>query len=135
MKVIQADPAVENVAGNAQRHAEDTGSSMFMLKPLAERKISADQVIARLRPKTAAAGASLVPAVASGHSYWRPRQQFSIPVHASGRHDGRLQKWAGIMLGCDQDASAIARFQHRPAEQGAASASWSSIATPRRVLA
>ncbi len=48
MKVIKADPAVDTVVGFAgQGH-----SFMFIaLKPLAQRRLSTDQVIARLRPK------------------------------------------------------------------------------------
>jgi multidrug efflux pump len=57
---VRADPAVEHVVaftGGGQRN----GGFMFVtLKPLAERKVSADQVVARLRTKTASEpGASL----------------------------------------------------------------------------
>jgi multidrug efflux pump len=58
--LVKADPAVENVVaftGGSQRNR----AFMFVtLKPLAERKISADQVVARLRAKTVdIAGAGL----------------------------------------------------------------------------
>ncbi|MDD5247592.1 MAG: multidrug efflux RND transporter permease subunit [Rhodocyclaceae bacterium] len=58
--IVRADPAVENVVaftGGGQRN----GGFMFVsLKPIAERKLSADKVIARLRPKLAREpGASL----------------------------------------------------------------------------
>jgi len=49
--VVRADPAVENVVaftGGAQRN---TGRMFVQLKPLAERKESADKIIARLRIK------------------------------------------------------------------------------------
>ncbi len=59
--IVRADPAVENVAaftGGGQRNA---GMLFVSLKPLAERQISSDQVIARLRPKLAREpGASLI---------------------------------------------------------------------------
>jgi multidrug efflux pump len=52
MKIVQKDPAVENVlafvGGNG---AQNQGRAFIILKPLNVRKISADQVIARLRPK------------------------------------------------------------------------------------
>jgi multidrug efflux pump len=52
--LVSADPAVDNVVaftgGNAG--ATNTGRMFVSLKPLAERQISADQVIARLRGKS-----------------------------------------------------------------------------------
>ena len=47
----QADPAVENVGATAVAAA--AARLNIQLKPIEERKISADQVIARLRPKLA----------------------------------------------------------------------------------
>ena len=50
--IVMKDPAVQNVlafvGGNG---AQNQGRMFVVLKPLNERKISADQVIARLRPK------------------------------------------------------------------------------------
>jgi multidrug efflux pump len=53
--VIKADPAVDHVIGFAGGNAGSTNSArMFIaLKPLGLRKLSADQVIAQLRKKTA----------------------------------------------------------------------------------
>ena len=51
--IVRADPAVENVVaftGGAQRN---TGRMFVQLKPLSERKESADRIIARLRIKLA----------------------------------------------------------------------------------
>ena len=54
IRIVKQDPAVQNVlafvGGNA---AQNQGRMYVMLKPLSERKISADKVIARLRPKLA----------------------------------------------------------------------------------
>ena len=59
MNIVQADPAVQSVAGytgagsgggNAQTN---TGSVYVLLKPLSVRKVSSDEVIARLRAKLA----------------------------------------------------------------------------------
>jgi multidrug efflux pump len=53
---IRGDPAVENLVafeGGGGGGAINTARMFITLKPLAERKISADQVIARLRPRTA----------------------------------------------------------------------------------
>ncbi len=52
IRIVGQDPAVQNVlafvGGNA---AQNQGRMFVVLKPLNERKVSADQVIARLRPK------------------------------------------------------------------------------------
>ncbi|MGB9068686.1 MAG: efflux RND transporter permease subunit [Candidatus Acidiferrales bacterium] len=50
--VIKADPAVANViAFTGGGGATNTGNVFVALKPLSERKISATQIIARIRPK------------------------------------------------------------------------------------
>ncbi|MGA2343944.1 MAG: efflux RND transporter permease subunit, partial [Steroidobacteraceae bacterium] len=57
MDIVQADPAVESVAGytgagsGGGASQTNTGSVYVLLKPLAVRKISSDDVIARLRTK------------------------------------------------------------------------------------
>jgi len=52
IRIVQKDPAIQNVlafvGGNA---AQNQGRMFVTLKPLAQRKVSVDQVIARLRPK------------------------------------------------------------------------------------
>jgi multidrug efflux pump len=53
MAIIQADPAVASVTGFTGGRQTNSGFTFMSLKPLSERKISADQVIARLRPKLA----------------------------------------------------------------------------------
>jgi multidrug efflux pump len=58
--IVQQDPAVENVVGFTGGSQRNSGSMFIQLKPLTERKISADQVINRLRGKLAREpGASL----------------------------------------------------------------------------
>ena len=58
IKIVGEDPAVDSVNGFA---GSGNSASMFIdLKPLAERKLNADQVVARLRPKLSKiAGATL----------------------------------------------------------------------------
>jgi multidrug efflux pump len=55
MHIVRQDPAVENVVsyGGGGGGRTNTGNMFITLKPLAVRKASAQQVIARLRPKTA----------------------------------------------------------------------------------
>jgi multidrug efflux pump len=51
MKIIGDDPAVENVVGFTGGRQTNTGSVYVALKPLSQRNETADEVIARLRPK------------------------------------------------------------------------------------
>jgi multidrug efflux pump len=59
MSIVQQDPAVQNVAGftgvgSGGGFAQiNTGTVFVALKPLSERDVTVDQVIARLRPKLA----------------------------------------------------------------------------------
>jgi multidrug efflux pump len=60
VSILEKDPAVESVAGFTGGGSSNTGFVFVSLKPLSERKISADQVMARLRRSfNAVAGASL----------------------------------------------------------------------------
>ena len=53
MEIVREDPAIESVAGFTGGFSTNSGFVFATLKPLSERKMSADQVIARLRPKLA----------------------------------------------------------------------------------
>jgi multidrug efflux pump len=53
LRIIQQDPAVENVEGFTGGGTLNTASAFISLKPLSVRKVSAEQVINRLRRKLA----------------------------------------------------------------------------------
>jgi multidrug efflux pump len=53
LKIVQADPAIDNVTGFTGGGTLNTASMWMQLKPLSERKVSADDVINRLRGKLA----------------------------------------------------------------------------------
>ena len=62
VEIVMADPAVDTVAGftGGNQGTANTGRMFVSLKPITERTVSADDVIARLRPKLAGVpGASL----------------------------------------------------------------------------
>jgi multidrug efflux pump len=60
IEIVRSDPAIENVVGFTGGGRRNSGFMFMSLKPLKERKVSADQVVARLRPRLAQeAGASL----------------------------------------------------------------------------
>nr|WP_233356508.1 multidrug efflux RND transporter permease subunit MdtC [Brenneria sp. L3-3C-1] len=51
MTIVRSDPAVDNVTGFTGGSRTNSGSMFISLKPLSERDVSAQQVIARLRAK------------------------------------------------------------------------------------
>jgi len=53
MAIVQADPAVDNVNGFTGGGQRNSANFFLTLKPLAERQVSTDQVVARLRDKLA----------------------------------------------------------------------------------
>jgi multidrug efflux pump len=54
VNIVKSDPAVQNVMGfTGGQGATNTGNEFIALKPLEERKVSAEQVINRLRPRLA----------------------------------------------------------------------------------
>ena len=53
LAVVKADPAVENVTGFTGGAQRNTAQMFMSLKPLSQRDVSADQVVARLRTKLA----------------------------------------------------------------------------------
>jgi multidrug efflux pump len=60
VEIVRADPAVDNVVAFTGGGQRNSGFMFVSLKPIAERQISADKVIARLRPQLAREpGASL----------------------------------------------------------------------------
>ncbi len=98
--IVTQDPAVENVlafvGGNG---AQNQGRMYVVLKPLNVRKISADQVIARLRPKlTHIPGASLylqsVQDLQIGGRQSNAQYQYTL----SGENLDELYEWAPQLL-------------------------------------
>jgi len=60
MNIIRSDPAVDGIAGFTGGGQRNSGFMYINLKPISERKVSPDQIMAGLRPKLAReAGASL----------------------------------------------------------------------------
>jgi multidrug efflux pump len=51
--IVMSDPAVKNTSGNTGGGSENTGRMNVELKPISERNVTVDQVIARLRRKLA----------------------------------------------------------------------------------
>jgi multidrug efflux pump len=97
MKVIMADPAVDNVAGNANG-TRGYGQFNVMLKPLSERKATADQIIARLRPKTQLPGASLFLQSPQDIRIGGRGSNSQFQYTLQGDTVDELTKWANVML-------------------------------------
>ena len=87
VEIVREDPAVDSVVGFTGGGPTNSGFVFVDAEAAAaSASISADQVIARLRPKLAAgAGRQPVPAGGAGHPGRRPPGQRAVPVHAAGR--------------------------------------------------
>ncbi len=102
--VIKNDPAVANViAFTGGGGATNTGSSFVALKPLAERKVSAAEIINRLRPKlnalpVASAFLQAVQDLRIGGRSGNALYQYTI--QSDNVQD--LSKWAPILLAAMQ---------------------------------
>jgi multidrug efflux pump len=101
VSTVRADPAVDTVVAftGGTRGTTNTGRMFMGLKPLAERKLSSAQVIARLRPKLAAVpGASLflqpVQDLRVGGRLSNAMYQFTL----QGDDLSELNRWAPRML-------------------------------------
>ena len=85
--IVMKDPAVETIVGFAGGNTSANQGRMFVtLKPLAERKISADQVIGRLRRQAGGrTGRDSLPAIGPGPHHRRTTEPGAIPVHPARR--------------------------------------------------
>src|SRR6266581_2762884 len=97
MKILMADPAIQSVAGSVNG-TRGYGQLNIQLKTLGERDVTADQVIARLRPKLTLPGSNLFLQSAQeirigGRG---SNSQFQYTIQGDSVED--IQKWAGIML-------------------------------------
>jgi multidrug efflux pump len=87
MGIVREDPDIASVAGFTGGFSTNSGFMFATLKPLGERTLSADQVIARLRPKLAqVAGAQLfmqaVQDIRVGGRQGNSQYQFSLQADA-----------------------------------------------------
>ncbi len=112
--VIKKDPAVENViAFTGGSGATNTGSLYIALKPLAERKVSAAQIIDRLRPqlnRLPVASAFLQAAQDLRIGGRSSNAMYQYTIQSDNVKD--LSKWAPILL---------SQMQHLPGLQDVSS--------------
>jgi multidrug efflux pump len=96
IRIVKTDPAVDNViAFSGGNTASNQGRMFVTLKPLSQRKVSIDQVINRLRPKTAhVPGATLFFQAAQdlqiGGRFANAQYQYTL----SGEDLDELYEWA-----------------------------------------
>ncbi len=90
IEIVKSDPAVDTAVGftggaaRAPAASTNTGTVFASLKPIGERKLSAEQVIERLRGRLAAvAGATAVPAVDRRSRRRRPLGQCGLSIYAA----------------------------------------------------
>ena len=99
MRIIQSDPAVDNVVGFTGGASTNSARFFIQLKPIAERRIGADLVIARLRGKLSRIpGATLFLQASQdirvgGRS---SNSQYQYTLHSDDLDD--LNEWSGRLL-------------------------------------
>src|SRR5712672_2219987 len=102
VEIVKSDPAVATVmafTGGGAGTTTNTGRMFISLRPLEERKVSADQVIARLRPKLARVpGASLYLQAAQDLRIGgvQSNAQYQYFIQTDNLQD--LQTWGPILL-------------------------------------
>ncbi|HVI51715.1 MAG TPA: efflux RND transporter permease subunit [Candidatus Sulfotelmatobacter sp.] len=104
VEVLLNDPAVERAAsfvgsGGPGPSGSNTGRMFITLKPIAERKLSADKVIARLRPKLAAipgVNVFLMPAQDLFIGGRSPRSQYQFVLSSESLDD--LKTWTPKLI-------------------------------------
>ena len=101
MNLVMKDPAVENVVGFAGGNTSaNTGRMFLTLKPLSERKASADQIIGRLRRRLAVVpGATLFMQSAQDLTIGGRQSQAQFQYTLQGENLDELNHWAPLLLG------------------------------------
>ncbi len=114
MAIVQADPAVQSVAGytgagsGGGNSQTNTGSVYVLLKPLSQRKLSSDGVIARLRPQLAqVAGGRLflqtIQDIRIGARQANAQYQFTLQADSSSD----LNEWGPKLTAALQRSSVV----------------------------
>jgi multidrug efflux pump len=125
MNIVRADPAVESVAGFTGAGSGGGGSQTnggyvyVLLKPLSVRKISSDEVIARLRPQLATfAGARLymqtVQDIHVGARQANAQYQFTLQADQVSE----LNEWGPKLLAALQTSPVIADVNSDQQQKG-----------------
>jgi hydrophobe/amphiphile efflux-1 (HAE1) family protein len=98
--IVMKDPAVETIVGFAGGNTSSNSGRMFItLKPIEERKISADQVIGRLRRKLSVVpGATLFMQSAQDLNIGGRQSQAQFQYTLQGANLSELNEWAPKLL-------------------------------------
>ena len=97
--IVRKDPAVASVAGFTGGRSLNSAFSFIELKPLAERKVSAAQVVARLRPKLGrVAGARLFLQAAQDLHIGGRSSAAEYQYTLTGDDAGSLYKWTPLLV-------------------------------------
>jgi len=123
VNTVLEDPAVEGLnantgAGGWGGGGTNAGSMFITLKPLEERKMNSDQVIARLRPNSRKYPGQPLSAVGAGSSHWRPVERSAVSVHAAKRQRKGSERVGAASIPKIENLNPDRRRQHRPAGQG-----------------
>ena len=123
--IVQSDPAVDIVAGFIGGQERNTAAFNITLKPLAERKVSADQVINRLRPSWRACPEQRFFCRRCRMCRSAAGRQRAISVHAAGRQlRGSARVGAASLRAEMRTLPGLCGREQRPAESRACRRRW-----------
>ena len=106
--IVQADPAVQTVAGVTGGRQPNSGFVYISLKPFAERQITADGVVARLRGKLAAvAGARLFMVAVSDLRTGGRQSNATYQYTLLSDDTAELYKWSPRLLAALQGSQVL----------------------------
>ncbi|HEV2111314.1 MAG TPA: efflux RND transporter permease subunit [Gammaproteobacteria bacterium] len=118
MGILQADPAVGNVVGFTGGRQTNSGFVFVTLKPLADRTLSADQVIARLRGQLAVvAGAKLFLQAAQDFGAGGRQSNAQYQYTLQSDSTAALYEWAPKLAAALQN-SAVLKDVYSDQQQG-----------------
>jgi multidrug efflux pump len=96
MRAVKSDPAVQNVAGFTGGGRHNGGFMFVSLKPKSERRIGADGVVSRLRPKTSSVPGAQLFLFPAQDIRGTGRQSNSAYQYTLQSDDlGQLRAWSG----------------------------------------
>ena len=118
VSIIKADPGVQNVMGfTGGQGATNSGFTFIALKPLNERKVSAEQIMNRLRPKLAqvsGAATFLQPVQDIRIGGRQSSAQYQYTLQAETTED--LQKYGPLLLAQLKQSAGLSGREYGPAE-------------------
>ena len=117
VEIVRADPAIESLTAVTGGGSRNSGTMFVALKPLKERRVSAGEIVARLRTQLAKEpGVNLWLVPVQDVRIGGRQGTGLVPVHAAERRPRGAADLDGAAAGCAPERAAADRRQHRPGD-------------------